>query len=154
MPFPLRRLTTMQLIALGSVIFIAIAGFALNKRNSTTNSQLSAGVKTAVPAYQGQGATGLLEVERVTLRAAGFEPVAIVRPKKNPFFLIIENRTRLRDLSYQISNEAGNRVNDRDLVSPRGKLAWNGVVNLPPGNYRLTERNHREWSLSITIENK
>lgn len=154
MSISLRRLTTIQLLALGSVIFIAIAGFALNKRNSTTNSQLSAVAKVAVPTYQGQGASNLLEVERITLRAAGFEPAAIVRPKNAPFFLIIENRTRLRDLSYQINNEAGNRANDKDLVSPRGKLAWNGVVNLPPGTYRLTERNHREWSLSITIENK
>jgi hypothetical protein len=45
-------------------------------------------------------------------------------------------------------------VNAKDMKSPKGKLALNGVLELPPGKYRLTELTHREWSLAITIENK
>ncbi len=151
MPFPLRRLSKAPLLALGLVILIAVVGLAWSKRAPTKNTPLAF---SPTPTIQTTKPAERLEVERATVRVKGFEPAQITRPKKSPFFLIIENRTGLRELSFQINSEAGNKVNDKDLKSPKGKISWNGVVDLPPGNYRLTELNHKEWSLAITIENK
>ena len=151
MPFSFRRVNQMQVIAFGLVILAAIGGFALSQRKASPNALSPFSSATVT---QTTKPVERLEVERATVRPKGFEPTAIIRPKKSPFFLIIENRTGLRELSFQIDNEAGNKVNDKDLKAPKGKMAWNGVIDLPPGKYRLTELMHREWSLAITIENK
>jgi hypothetical protein len=149
MPFSLRRLSKSQWLAFSLVFLGAVVGFALSTRESSKSIPFlpALALQITQPAER-------LEVERATVRVKGFEPATITRPKKTPFFLIIENRTGLRELSFQIDNEAGNKVNTKDMKSPKGKMAWNGVIDLPPGKYRLTELTHREWSLAITIENK
>ena len=154
MPFSLRRLTRTQLIAFGLLIIGSVVGFAINKRNTFTNSLLPVATEVVAPSYEVQKATGLPELERVTLRAAGFEPAQITRPKKDPFFLYIENRSRQRELSYQLSDKSGKKVNDKEQKHSTGKLAWSGIIDLPPGTYFLTEATNKEWLLTITIENK
>ncbi len=98
-------------------------------------------------------------MERVSLRPTGFDPSQITRLNKNPFFLIIENRTGLGELILQIEDETGKRVNNQEMKSGASKRSWNGIVDLPPGRYTVTERKHKDkqdnqkivWILSINI---
>lgn len=147
MPNSTRLLSSTHLFALSLLTGIGVAGYAVNKYGKPLPSVVASTTTS-------QEKSPLLEVERVTIRPAGFEIKQISRLKKNPFFLIIENRTGLRELTFQINKENGQKANEKDLKSPTGKLSWTGVVDLPPGTYSLTELNHREWVLAITIENK
>jgi hypothetical protein len=147
MPNSTRLISSTHLLALSLLTGIGVAGYAVNKYGKPFPVVAAS---TAVLQQKPE----ILEVERVTIRPAGFEITQISRLKKNPFFLIVENRTGLTELSFQLNKENGQKAIDKDLKSPQGKKSWNGVVDLPPGNYTLTEINHKEWSLAITIENK
>ena len=146
MPNSTRLFSSTHLLALSLLTGIGVAGYAIHKYGKPLPSVTASTTTT-------QAQSPLLEVERVTIRSTGFEITQISRLKKNPFFLIIENRTGLPELSFQINKENGQKAIDKDLKSSKGKLSFNGVVDLPPGNYSMTEINHREWSLAITIEN-
>lgn len=147
MPNSTRLFSSTHLLALSLLTGIGVAGYTVNKYGKPIPA-----IAASTTALQQKPEP--LDVERATVRSTGFEITKISRPKKNPFFLIIENRTGLRELTFQINKDNGQKVNDKDLKSPTGKLSFTGVIDLPPGNYSLSEVNHKEWSLAITVENK
>lgn len=86
----------------------------------------------------------------VTLTPRGFEPSEVELPHK-PFLLIVQNRTGLPkvDLAFSgrfVSEPKGKRI-------PPVKKPWGGRVDLPPGIYKLSEANHPEWLMTISITN-
>ena len=88
-----------------------------------------------------------LEVELITVLPNGFEPVEIVRPAGR-FMLVFDNQSRLRALEFHLER-SGNAV--IPPVHPRGKTDSTKVLNLPAGEYQITEANHPDWKLTLTI---
>lgn len=89
-----------------------------------------------------------IEAELVTVKPSGFDPLEIRRPPGR-FYLRVNNRSGIHDLEFRLDQERGARVQDVRL--PRGRLAWNKLLELPPGRYILSEVNHPDWVCSITI---
>ena len=85
-----------------------------------------------------QSVTGKLEVELVTLKASGFEPLEITRPK-GPFVLVVEDRSGKDHSSFTLQRLKGDRL--REVNTDRMKFEWHDVVNLPSGDYLLTSAN-------------
>lgn len=103
---------------------------------------------TPGPDAPADAAQGSLEVELVTLRPEGFEPSEITRPKGS-FVLLIEDRSGKENSSYQLQRVKGERL--RDVNTNRKKSKWYEVVNLPPGDYVLTDTANSDRRCPITI---
>ena len=87
------------------------------------------------------------EIELVTLRPAGFEPMEITR-SKGPFVLFIDDRSGKENSSLELKRMNGERL--RSVSLQRKKSEWNDVVDLPPGTYVLQDGNS-ESRCQITI---
>lgn len=88
------------------------------------------------------------EVEVLTVRPHGFEPKEITRPR-GPFLLAIANRGEFKDMDLRLDRVTGGRLHQ--VRMPKGDVNSNEVIDLPPGQYLLTEADHPEWSCRITI---
>ncbi len=149
MPFSLRKLTKLQLLAVSLLLLTAITGLA------TTGhwlAKLKSNHAGAVPALatvaQTKQTAPKLEVELVALTPTGFDPEKISRPK-GAFLLVIQNRAGVNELAFQFDKDVGTKLKDVK-VAPK-KASWSDVVDLNPGTYKMTELTHPEWSLEITI---
>lgn len=93
-----------------------------------------------------------IETELIAVRAFGFEPAAIRRPKGD-FILLVRNRSPFPELILHLSRIEGSRPAEKlkDASLPKGKVNWLDHENLPPGEYLLTAENHPDWKCFITI---
>jgi hypothetical protein len=89
----------------------------------------------------------LMESEVITVTRRGFEPALITRPVGR-FILMLDNRSG-KDLNFRLARDTGQPLTE--IASSRQELDWNDVLDVQPGTYVLTERNHPEWSCSIRI---
>jgi hypothetical protein len=127
------RALSMAALLLTGVGFVMWKSFARElSHDATTTTNTSS---TTVPA---QDATDKLEVELVTLRASGFEPLQITRPKGS-FVLFVQDRSGKESSSFTLKQVTGQHL--REVNTTRLKFEWYDVVNLPPGDYLLTTTN-------------
>lgn len=89
-----------------------------------------------------------VEVEVITVRANGFEPHEITR-RHGPFMLAISNHSGTTELALRLDRVQGTRVHEVPL--PKGRVRWNRVFDLPPGDYVLSEQNHPDWVCRIRL---
>jgi hypothetical protein len=89
-----------------------------------------------------------LPSHQLVLRASGFEPNEVTWPRER-FFLVIDNRTRISDITLRIDRVHGGRLKEVNLKSKKQRSA--GVLDLPPGEYVLSEVNHPDWVCRIKI---
>lgn len=92
-----------------------------------------------------------LEVEVLTLNAAGFDPAEMKRPAGR-FMLAITNRTDENELSLELNQVAGNKLHS--VRMGRGRTRSLSDLNLAPGEYILSERNHPRWICRLSISPK
>jgi hypothetical protein len=102
----------------------------------------------AVANPQGQSSEEQVEVEVVTVRASGFEPREITRPH-GAFRLAITNHSGATEILLHLDRVQGNRLHEVRL--PQGRISWTQVLNLPPGDYVLSEQNHPDWICLIQL---
>ena len=95
-----------------------------------------------------ESVTPKLEVEFITLRTNGFEPAEIVRPK-GPFVLLVDDRSGKESSSFSLQRLQGEKL--REINTRRTKSEWHDVINLPPGNYLLTDAGNPGSRCQITI---
>jgi hypothetical protein len=88
------------------------------------------------------------EIELITLRAAGFEPSEITRPK-GAFVLFLDDRSGKDNSSLELKRVNGERL--RTISLQRKKSDWHDVVDLSPGSYILQDANNSERRCQITI---
>ena len=88
-----------------------------------------------------------VEVELVTVSAAGFEPSEITRPAGR-FLLGVNNRTRSEELSFQLVHESGSSVESTRMS---GKKTWRKMMDLPAGRYVLQATGYPDHVCRITI---
>lgn len=113
----------------------------------TTRAKWSGREVVALPARSVNQGVGV-SVELLTLKPTGFDPSEITVPNK-PFLLVIENRAGVRDISFRFDKEVGARLNN--IQVPYKRTSWSGLVNLPPGKYKMAELAHPEWSFTLTV---
>lgn len=92
-----------------------------------------------------------LEAELVTVHPTGFEPTEITRPK-GKFLLIVNNRSGLTEVDLQLRRNAGTKLREKKLQF--AKRRWSEVIQLPPGQYEITEANNPEWIFRMTIDDR
>lgn len=150
MPFSLRRLTKLQLLAGGLLMLIVATGLAVSGRwllhTRAKQMPLSSNLAVASAMQAKPKETPKIEVELVTLRPRGFDPATITRPK-GPFMLAIENRSGTGHISFQFDKDVGKKLKP---VTPK-KSVWADVIDPNPGTYVLTETTHPNWSLTLII---
>jgi hypothetical protein len=88
------------------------------------------------------------EVEATTLFPTGFEPRAITRPQ-GKFILAVDNRSLNQQVDLQLIKVNGNRISGK--IMRMRELRWRQLIDLPPGNYVVTEANNPQWRFDITI---
>ena len=89
-----------------------------------------------------------VEAEVITLTPTGFEPREISRPS-GAFLLAVSNRSSLQEVVLRLDRIGGNRM--QELQLSRKRQGWKGVVNLPAGQYVLSEAGNPDWVCQITI---
>ena len=89
------------------------------------------------------------EGEIVAVQRNGFEPNQITR-QAGEFLLLIDNRSGLDEIQVRLEPLVDReRVHDVSLT--KRAYSWNTILNLPPGEYALTEVSHPEWTCRITL---
>jgi len=84
----------------------------------------------------------------ITITPGGFNATQITSPPI-PFFLLIENRSGLSEVSLRLDRLAGSRL--RQVSVGREQPDWSDLLDLTPGEYVLSEANHSDWNCRITI---
>jgi hypothetical protein len=84
----------------------------------------------------------------VTIFPGGFNTTQITSPAI-PFFLLIENRSGLSEVSLRLDRLAGSRL--RQVSMGREQPDWSDLLDLTPGDYVLSEANHADWTCHITV---
>ena len=89
-----------------------------------------------------------VEGEVIALRATGFEPQQLTRSAR-PFLLLLNNYSLLPVAKLQVERMDG--VIIRTISLSDKTRTWSDVIDLPPGNYRLSEATHSHWFCQITL---
>jgi hypothetical protein len=89
-----------------------------------------------------------LPMQLITIRPTGFDP-AEISLRAEPFRLAIDNKSGLDEVTLRLSREGGSLVREKRL--PPGQLKWREKINLPPGEYLLTEATHPDWHCRIIV---
>ncbi|MGH9754156.1 MAG: hypothetical protein ACREA2_15365 [Blastocatellia bacterium] len=126
--------------ALVIVVFSVNASGWFAKPSSTRRPILSAA--------QDRPTVSSLEAILITLQPYGFEPTEVTL-KAGPFLLAIDNRSGIHEPVFRVDRTDGGRL--REVRTAKGRLALRQVVDLPPGDYVLTEAIHPDWICQITI---
>lgn len=145
--YPVRILRQLSGFALaislaGCVLVFASWSLADNSDSETAESANSH--KTVATLEQQHS---LVESEIITATRRGFEPATITRPK-DKFILMVDNRSG-SELSFRLSRETGESLHE--IKSSREEPDWNELIDLSPGRYVLSERDHPDWTCSIII---
>jgi hypothetical protein len=87
-----------------------------------------------------------MTVEMISVGPEGFQPATLTRPSGR-FLLAINNRSGLKELTFQLIREDGKLMQEA-RVNPK-QPNWRSLVNLPVGTYRLIEVSHEDWVCRI-----
>lgn len=91
---------------------------------------------------------GQVEARLVTLTPRGFEPEEMLADTR--FILIVDDLTGLGDLQVELLRQTGgDKLHEVRL--PRGRRNYTKELELPPGEYVLTEANHPNWQCTISV---
>lgn len=86
--------------------------------------------------------------EVFTVTPAGFEPAEVTLPAGD-YLLVFNNRTGLDEFELRLDREGHGTM--RRARAPRRKRALREMLKLTPGSYVVTETNHPEWVLRLTV---
>jgi hypothetical protein len=148
---PSSRKSTFGLVLLLVALLVVVGVNArawLNKIAGTTSSTSMAAVEPMTRGLDAQSTPTRLDSVLITINRGGFYPAAFSRPQ-GKFFLLVENRSELREVDLRLDIVGGGRLLDVNV--PDGQLDWTELLDLNPGEYRLTEANRPDWVCNITI---
>jgi len=148
---PSSRKSAFSLVLLLVALLVVVGVNArswLNKIAGTTPSTPMAAVEPMTRSQDAQSTPTRLDSVLITINRGGFYPAALSRPQ-GKFFLLVENRSELREVDLRLDIVGGRRLLDVNV--PDGQLDWTELLDLNPGEYRLTEANRPDWVCNITI---
>ena len=85
----------------------------------------------------------------LTITPRGFDLTEIT-VAQGPFFLLVENRSGVPEMSLRINQAAGLLVKVADVG--RELADWADLLDLPPGSYVLSETGHPGKVCSLTVK--
>ena len=150
MPFSLRKLSKLNLLALCIVALLGIATFGFSFRDwfraakvvtPSQQSKLAAATDVPVPLVQ----------ELLTLRPTGFDPADLTIPSGN-FQLSVDNLTGIPALNLALAEEKKNKLKDIRIDSHNRD--WREEFDLKTGVYILSETSNPRWTCRITVTDK
>jgi len=93
----------------------------------------------------------LAESLLLTITPSGFDLKEITVPAV-PFFLLVENRSGLGEMSVTLQRETGNIVKAARVQ--REELDWSELLDLTPGRYVISEASHPDQVCRLTVTPK
>lgn len=150
--FPLTFGSARVRLALLAVAVVGLGSFVIAARARLTNPVRVAAAASAqdLPAAATQSKPPGIRVTShlLTVDPRGFDP-AEVRWPKGRIFLTVNNLSNVNELVLRLDRVVGGRVKEMKLRSKKERSA--GVLDLPPGDYLLTEANHPGWVCRIKV---
>lgn len=151
-----RRIHGSAILAVLILAMFAVHRFAAAKSGISPLTERVTEGAAAVPARTSAVNTStrqgeVMPSELLTIRPYGFEPPKITR-QTGQFFLAIENRSQVEELSLSFERVGGQRF--QEVRVQRGRPDISNTVDLPPGDYNLSEASHPGWTCRITITPK
>lgn len=136
---------------------LGIAVVGLGCLIAVARTRLTNGARAEAEAHA-QGQPGVIAQPRppgtrvtshvLTVSARGFDPAEVSWPKGR-IFLTVNNLSNVNELVLRLDREVGGRVKEMKLRSKKERAA--GVLDLPPGDYLLTEAGHPGWVCRIKV---
>ena|SRR5215211_1939976 len=120
------------------LVFSVYAAFRLKTPRRSAEPEVVSGPTTA---------SENVEAELITILPSGFEPGELVRPAGS-FVLMFDNQSGLQPLDLRLERAGMPRLTELRL---RRKSDSTTILNLPQGEYQVTEANHPGWSLKLTL---
>ena len=161
---PLRRpiiaaLTTICLLTLLIAVWTASAIASRAHRNAVPDrarvaTEPAIGSLAPQPGASGKAAgplqaPTLTESVLLTITPRGFEPTEItVVP--GPFFLVVENRSGVPQMSLRVNQAGGFLVKSADVGEEM--VDWADLFDLSPGSYVLSETGHPGKFCNLTVK--
>jgi hypothetical protein len=140
---------TLVLLLIALLVVVGVNARAwLNKIAGITSSTPMAAVEPMTRSQDAQSTPTRLDSVLITINRGGFYPGAFSRPQ-GKFFLLVENRSELPEVGLRLDHVTGRRLLDVNVQD--GQLDWTELLDLNPGEYRLTEANRPDWVCNITI---
>lgn len=127
------------------VMVIGLVAYGKFVSHRTTKGAIAPGM---VANHIAQDERDNLEIELITLRPEGFEPSQITRPK-GPFVLLVDDRSGKEGSSLRLQRVKGEHL--REININRKKSEWYDLVNLPPGDYVLSDAESPDRRCQITL---
>ena len=118
--------------------FSVYAAFRLKTAKRSAEPEVAGG-----PATESEN----VEAELITILPNGFEPGELVRPAGR-FILMFDNQSGLQPLDFRLERTGMPRITELRLRRTTDSTA---ILNLPQGEYQVTEAKHPEWSLKLTL---
>jgi hypothetical protein len=132
------------IVGLGGLVIGVRAGLKTHKP-----VEASAPAKDpAVVAVQSKSPATRIPTHVITLRPDGFDPAEVLW-QKGKSFLTIDNHSNVSVINLLLERLAGGHVKEIKLRMRKERSA--GVLDLPPGDYLLTEVNHPQWVCRIKV---
>lgn len=132
-----------------SVLILATVTAATfrSTRITTISRSVVATANPRAPVVQGSS-NRTAEALPIQLKAGGFVPREISKPKGDYFFSI-QNTSGQDEILLRLERTNGERVHEVNLN--KQKRSWRKLVHLAPGTYLITEANHPTWVCRISI---
>lgn len=155
-----RRLVGLNPLTLGAIVLALLVSLAAGARDRLGGTmrtedqksvellrEPSAGADRGSSA-QAQSTQSRIDTEVISITPLGLEPNEITRPR-GPFFLRINNRSGLKEFSLSLAKVAGQKLVDAPFKN--GRLNWSMALDLPPGDYLISEADRPEWTCRLTV---
>lgn len=147
-PLTVRRIMFLALPLVGLISFAPAAHTLLTSAPAAASPAGLTQARVAATPVVGPTSRERGEVELITLRPSGFEPVEITRPAGR-FLLTVTKRNLPEEVTLHLERERGGPL--QEFRKGRDRKHHRGLVDLPPGIYVLTEAGHPDWVCRITI---
>jgi hypothetical protein len=148
---PLRRRCNIRLVWIAgiSLTFAAVIAISSTAVLTTAKNERVTGAREPINRLSPTNSTRQrIEGEIVSLQLTGCEPKRITHSAR-PFLLVINNYTGLSVNPVLLNVDSGIPLRTISLV--RDKRVWSDFVDLPPGNYTLSEATQPNLACQITI---
>jgi len=135
-------------------LFVCVGAAAVGARHLLTLSAAEdAAAAAPIPltaAARPQEDEGGEKVKAVVfnLRPEGFEPAEVMLAA-GEYLLVFNNRTGLDEFALRMEREGHGTM--REAHPHKLKREWRQLLRLTPGTYVVTELNHPEWTLRVTV---
>lgn len=151
-------------------VFVLLDGQSATGQQTQQSPSQQTGTSStpAAPAIDTTGVPTRTTVIRLVLKSSGFDKNEITIPAGRVLFGL-DNQSGVSNFVLQLSQHTASgavavpldtaqsgRVAPAGSLqapvhSPRAKLDWRGIQNLPAGTYTLTEATHTSWVCKITV---